>query len=70
MLNTNLLTQIAIVNDTTGKKRIAFSYDVVDETGETAKSNQRKSFLVMDSETQELVDKLEEKVLSIMNSNS
>lgn len=69
MLNTNLLTQIAIVNDTTGKKRIAFSYDVVDGTGETAKSNQRKSFLVMDAETQELVDKLEAKVLSVMNSN-
>jgi len=63
----NLLTQIAIVNDTTGKKRVAFSYDVVDESGETSKSNQRKSFIVMDTETQDLVDKLEEKVINIMN---
>lgn len=66
----NLLTQIAIVNDTTGKKRVAFSYDVVDEDGETSKSNQRKSFIVMDTETQDLVDKLEEKVTNIMNNSS
>jgi hypothetical protein len=67
---TNLLTQISILNDTTGKKRIAFSYDAVDETGEVAKSNQRKSFLVMDTETQALLDQLEAKVTTIMNSNS
>lgn len=70
MPNTNLLTQIAIVNDNTGKKRIAYSYDAVDEKGDTAKSNQRNSFLVMDEETQDLVNRLEVKVTSIMNSNS
>lgn len=64
---TNLLTQIAIVNDTTGKKRVAFSYDVVDGSGETTKSNQRKSFIVMDDETQSLLNQLEEKVINIMN---
>ena len=67
---TNLLTQVAIVNDTTGKKRVTFSYDVVDDSGETTKSNQRKSFIVMDAETQSLVDQLETKVTNIMNSNS
>ena len=65
----NLLTQIAIVNDTTGKKRVAFSYDVVDANGDTAKSNQRKSFLVMDPEVQSLLEQLESKVTEIMNSN-
>lgn len=66
----NLLTQIAIVNDVTGKKKIAFSYDVVDASGETTKSNQRKSFLVVNPEIQSLVDQLEAKVTDIMNSNS
>jgi hypothetical protein len=66
----NLLTQIAVVNDTTGKKRVAFSYDVVDANGDTAKSNQRKSFLVMDPELQSLLEQLEVKVTGIMNSNS
>lgn len=64
---TNLLTQISILNDSTGKKKISFSYDVVDDNGETQKSNQRKSFIVMDSDLQNIVTNLEAKVTEVMN---
>lgn len=64
---TNLLTQFAILNDITGKKKVVFAYDVVDTNGETQKSNQRKSFVVMDTEMQNLIEQLENKVTEIMN---
>lgn len=64
---TNLLTQFAILNDATGKKKLIFAYDVVDASGETQKNNQRKSFVVMDAEMQTLIDELEAKVKDIMN---
>lgn len=63
----NLLTQFAILNDATGKKKLVFAYDVVDASGETQKSNQRKSFVVMDTEMQTLIQQLETKVKDIMN---
>lgn len=63
----NLLTQFAILNDATGKKKLVFAYDVVDSAGETQKSNQRKSFVVIDSEMQSLIEQLEAKVTDIMN---
>lgn len=64
---TNLLTQINILNDTTGKKKISFSYDTVDDNGNTVKSNQKKSFIVMDTELQATVTNLEEAVTIVMN---
>lgn len=63
----NLLTQISIVNDSTGKKKITYSYETVDENGITVKSNQRKSFLVVDVDLQTIVTNLETVVTTAMN---
>lgn len=63
----NLITQIAIVNDSTGMKKITYSYDTIDENGKTIKSNQRKSFLVLDEETKVLISNLEAKAKENMN---
>ena len=64
---TNLLTQITILNDSTGKKKISFTYDTVNNDGTTAKSNQKKSFIVMDGALETTVKDLETSVTDAMN---
>ena len=56
-----LLTGFAVVKDNVGN-RIAYSTSEVDKTGDIVSSNNKESFVVLDPETNNLIEQLEEKI--------
>lgn len=55
------LQGFSIVNSAIGKQ-IAFAYSICNEDGTIQKSNCKESYIVMDQEEKELIDKLENKI--------
>lgn len=56
-----ILTGFAIVKDSVGN-RIAYATSEVDDTGTIISSNNKESFVVLDSETNNIIEQLEEKI--------
>ena len=56
-----ILTGFAVIKDNVGN-RIAYTTREVDELGAIVSSNNKQSFVVLDSETNNLVSRLEEKI--------
>ena len=56
-----ILTGFAIVKDSVGN-RIAYATSEVDETGTIVSSNNKESFVVLDPETNNLIEQIEEKI--------
>lgn len=56
-----ILTGFAVLNDRNGK-RIAYTYDVVDEMGSVTESNNKESYIVLDEETKSAISALEQLV--------
>ncbi|WP_133016058.1 hypothetical protein [Clostridium cuniculi] len=56
-----LLTGFAVVKDNVGN-RIAYTTSEVDEAGIRVSSNNKESFVVLDPETNNLIEQLEEKI--------
>ncbi len=59
--NMKLLTGFAVVKDNVGN-RIAYTTSEVDEAGIRVSSNNKESFVVLDPETNNLIEQLEEKI--------
>lgn len=55
------LSGIAIINCEIGKK-IAFTYSVVDDSGNITKSNNKESFVVMDESITQAIKIIEESI--------
>ena len=53
-----IITGIAIVNDTMGKK-VVFTYSIVNEQGAIIDNNKKQSYLAVDAETKEAIENLE-----------
>lgn len=56
-----ILTGFAVVKDSVGN-RITFTTSEVDATGTIIYSNNKESFIVLDSETNKLITQLEDKI--------
>lgn len=56
-----ILTGFAVIKDSVGN-RITYTYSKVDEQGTIISSNNKESFIVLDSETKGLVEQLENKI--------
>lgn len=56
-----LLTGFAVVKDNVGN-RIAYTTSEEDKTGAIVSSNNKESFVVLDPETNNLIEQLEEKI--------
>lgn len=56
-----ILTGLAIVTDNTGKK-IAYTHTTVNNEGIISESNTKESYIVMDKETLDIIEQLENKV--------
>lgn len=56
-----LLTGFAVVKDNVGN-RIAYTTSEVDKTGDIVSYNNKESFVVLDPETNNLIEQLEEKI--------
>lgn len=56
-----ILTGFAIVKDSVGN-RIAYTTSEVDEAGTIVSSNNKESFVVLDPETNNLIEQIEEKI--------
>lgn len=56
-----ILTGFAIVKDSVGN-RIAYATSEVDEVGTIVSSNNKESFVVLDQETNNLIEQLEKKI--------
>lgn len=56
-----ILTGFAVIKDSVGN-RIAFTTSEVDETGTIVSSNNKESFIVLDSEINKLITQLEYKI--------
>lgn len=56
-----ILTGFAIVKDSVGN-RITYTSSEVDERGTIVSSNNKESFIVLDTETIELIEQLENKI--------
>ena len=65
----NKVTGIAILTTAEGQ-RITYTYSEIDETGTITKSNVKKSFVVVDAETQTIVDNLKAKVDTNLQASS
>lgn len=57
----NLVTGIAALTTAEGK-RIAYTYSQIDDNGTIIKSNEKKSFVVMEQETLDIIAQLKVKV--------
>lgn len=57
----NMVTGMAVLTTAEGK-RITYTYSQVDDNGTITKSNEKKSFVVMDQETVSIIEQLKEKV--------
>ena len=55
------LTGFAVVNCEVGKK-IAFTYSVLDDSGNITKSNTKESFVVMDEPTLTIIQTIEDNI--------
>lgn len=56
-----ILTGFAIIKDSVGN-RITYTTSEVDETGTIVSSNNKESFVVLDQETNNLIEQIEEKI--------
>ena len=56
-----ILTGFAIIKDSVGN-RITYTTSEVDETGTIVSSNNKKSFIVLDDEVNNIISSLEEKI--------
>lgn len=56
-----ILTGFAIIKDSVGN-RITYTTSEVDETGTIVSSNNKESFVVLDTETNVLIEQIEEKI--------
>ena len=56
-----IITGIAVLTTAEGK-RITYSYSKIDKNGAIVESNIKKSFILMEQDTINLVEQLEEKV--------
>lgn len=56
-----ILTGFAIIKDSVGN-RITYTTSEVDETGTIVSSNNKKSFIVLDDEVNNIIASLEEKI--------
>lgn len=57
-----ILTGFAVIKDSVGH-RVTYTYSNVDEQGTITSSNNKESFVVMDSEVQNLIEGIESKIL-------
>lgn len=56
-----ILTGFAVIKDSVGN-RITYTTTEVNESGMIVSSNNKESFIVLDSETNDLITQLEEKI--------
>lgn len=56
-----ILTGYAVIKDSEGY-RITYSYSIVNEYGTIVKSNVKESFIVLDTNTKNLITQLEAKI--------
>ena len=56
-----ILTGFAVIKDSVGH-RITYTYSEVDEQGTIISSNKKESFIVLDSDTKNLIQQLEKKI--------
>lgn len=56
-----VLTGFAVINSDIGKK-IAYTYSIVDETGNVTKSNTKESFAVIDEEILNAITTIESNI--------
>lgn len=56
-----ILTGFAIIKDSVGN-RITYTTSEVDEKGTIVSSNNKESFIVLDTETNSIISQLEEKI--------
>lgn len=56
-----ILTGYAVIKDSVGH-RITYTYSEVDEQGTIMSSNKKESFVVLEVETKNLVEQLENKI--------
>lgn len=63
----NKMTGIAVLTTAEGT-RITYTFSEIDGNGTIVKSNEKKSFVVMDSETETVIEQLKEKVNSHLQS--
>lgn len=61
-----ILTGFAIVNDRNGK-RVTYTYDIIDGKGNIKDSNKKESYIILDVETKEIVETLEDIIENRMN---
>lgn len=60
------LTNITILNDSSGEKRISYTYNLYDLEGNIKKENVKESYIILDEETKNLIIELEEKIKTKM----
>ena len=56
-----ILTGYAVIKDAVGH-RITYTYSEVDEQGTIISSNKKESFIVLDTDTKNLIKQLENKI--------
>lgn len=56
-----ILTGFAVIKDSVGN-RITYTYSEVNEDGTIVSSNNKESFIVLDTETNNLISQLENKI--------
>lgn len=56
------LTNVTILNDSSGEKRISYTYNQYDEEGNIKKENVKESYIVLDESTKTIINNLEESI--------
>lgn len=56
-----ILTGYAVIKDSVGY-RITYTYSEIDEKGTITSSNKKESFVVLDADTKNLIEQLENKI--------
>ena len=56
-----ILTGFAVIKDSVGN-RITYTYSEVNEDGTIVSSNNKESFIILDTETNNLISQLENKI--------
>lgn len=57
-----LLTNITILNDSSGEKRISYTYNLYNDDGSIKKENIKESYIVLDDPTKNIINELETKI--------
>lgn len=57
-----LLTNITILNDSSGEKRISYTYNLYNDDGSIKKENVKESYIVLDNLTKNIINELEIKI--------